>query len=63
MLQVKAKYSAQLVEVFRETFCWMPLAYVLGGRQGKGWLGVNRLVIDGGCHMGPAQGPQAQQQT
>ena len=27
--QVKHKYSTMMVDVFRETFCYMPLAYVL----------------------------------
>ena len=30
--QVKAKYSATLVELFRETFCHLPLADVLNSR-------------------------------
>ena len=32
MGQVKAKYSAAMVELFRETFCWLPLAHVLNKR-------------------------------
>ena len=32
MLQVKAKYSNMMVDVFRETFCWLPLAHVLNQR-------------------------------
>ena len=27
--EVKAKYSAQMAEVFRETFCWLPLGFVI----------------------------------
>lgn len=30
--EVKAKYTAQMAEVFRETFCWLPLGYVLAGK-------------------------------
>ena len=30
--QVKAKYSATLVDLFRETFCHLPLAHVLNGK-------------------------------
>lgn len=30
--EVRAKYSVTMNEVFRETFCWLPLAYVLGGK-------------------------------
>ncbi len=32
--QVKHKYTNTMAEVFRETFCWMPLAYVLQGMAG-----------------------------
>jgi diadenosine tetraphosphatase ApaH/serine/threonine PP2A family protein phosphatase len=39
VLQVKAKYNSMLVDVFRETFNWLPLAYVLGGKV---------LVVHGG---------------
>ena len=28
-LQIKAKYNAALVSLFREVFCWLPLAHVL----------------------------------
>ena len=31
-LQVKAKYTATMVDLFRETFCWLPLAHVLNKR-------------------------------
>jgi hypothetical protein len=31
-VQVKAKYNKTMVEVFRETFCWMPLGHVLAGK-------------------------------
>ena len=31
-VQVKAKYSSTLVDLFRETFCHLPLAHVLNGR-------------------------------
>ena len=31
-LQVKAKYSSMMVDLFRETFCWLPLAHVLNNR-------------------------------
>ncbi|GAB4818900.1 hypothetical protein N2152v2_005946 [Parachlorella kessleri] len=27
--EVRAKYNSTMVEVFRETFCWLPLGYVL----------------------------------
>eukprot|EP00201_Polytomella_parva_P018516 CAMPEP_0175057022 /NCGR_PEP_ID=MMETSP0052_2-20121109/11018_1 /TAXON_ID=51329 ORGANISM="Polytomella parva, Strain SAG 63-3" /NCGR_SAMPLE_ID=MMETSP0052_2 /ASSEMBLY_ACC=CAM_ASM_000194 /LENGTH=500 /DNA_ID=CAMNT_0016322159 /DNA_START=173 /DNA_END=1675 /DNA_ORIENTATION=- len=37
--EVKAKYSGVMAEVFRETFCWLPLAYCLNGRV---------LVLHGG---------------
>ncbi|KAL6764758.1 phosphatase 5-like protein [Haematococcus lacustris] len=37
--EVKAKYNSTMAEVFRETFCWMPLAYVLNGKV---------LVVHGG---------------
>ncbi len=38
-LQVRAKYNQTMCEVFRETFCWMPLAYVIQGAA----LGVRLL--------------------
>jgi serine/threonine-protein phosphatase 5 len=37
--EVKAKYSSVMAEVFRETFCWLPLAHVLNCRV---------LVVHGG---------------
>ena len=37
--QVKYKYNVTMGEVFRETFCWMPLAYVLNKKV---------LVLHGG---------------
>lgn len=27
--QIKAKYNSALVDLFRETFCWLPLAHLL----------------------------------
>jgi diadenosine tetraphosphatase ApaH/serine/threonine PP2A family protein phosphatase len=36
---VKAKYSATMSSLFRETFCWLPLAHLLNGRV---------LVLHGG---------------
>lgn len=30
--EVKAKYTAQMAEVFRETFCWLPLGYVINSK-------------------------------
>lgn len=30
--EVKAKYSSNMVDLFRETFCWLPLAHVLNKR-------------------------------
>lgn len=30
--QVKAKYTPQMAELFREAFCWLPLAHVLNKR-------------------------------
>lgn len=30
--EVRSKYTSTMVEVFRETFCWLPLGYVLGGK-------------------------------
>lgn len=38
-LQVKAKYNGQLVELFREVFCHLPLAHCLNSRV---------LVVHGG---------------
>lgn len=38
-LQVKHKYNETLAEVFRETFCWMPLAYTINKKV---------LVLHGG---------------
>lgn len=32
MLQVKAKYNSTMVDLFRETFCYLPLAHVLNGK-------------------------------
>lgn len=29
---MKHKYTAQMAEVFRETFCWLPLGFVVGGK-------------------------------
>ncbi len=37
--QVRAKYNSTLVDVFRETFCWLPLGYVLNSKV---------LVVHGG---------------
>lgn len=37
--EVKAKYTSTMAEVFRETFCWMPLAHVLNSRV---------LIVHGG---------------
>lgn len=31
-MQVKAKYNVMMANLFRETFCWLPLAHVLNGR-------------------------------
>jgi len=39
MLQVKAKYNMTMASLFRETFCWLPLAHCLNGRV---------LVVHGG---------------
>ncbi len=36
---MKAKYTDLMVEVFRETFCWLPLAHLLNGKV---------LVLHGG---------------
>lgn len=33
--EVKAKYNSMLSEVFRETFCWLPLCHVISGINGK----------------------------
>jgi hypothetical protein len=30
--EVKAKYTAQMAEVFRETFCWLPLGFVIADK-------------------------------
>lgn len=32
--EVKAKYSASFAELFHETFCWLPLGFVLNGARG-----------------------------
>lgn len=37
--EVKAKFGGQMVDVFRETFCWLPIAYCLGSKV---------LVLHGG---------------
>ncbi|KAL4858796.1 Serine/threonine-protein phosphatase 5 [Chlorella vulgaris] len=37
--EVKAKYSSQMADVFRETFCWLPLGYVINHKV---------LVVHGG---------------
>ena len=37
--QVKAKYNATMAELFREAFCWLPLAHCLNGKV---------LVVHGG---------------
>ncbi|PSC75771.1 Serine threonine-phosphatase 5 [Micractinium conductrix] len=37
--EVKAKYTAQMAEVFRETFCWLPLGFVINDKV---------LVVHGG---------------
>ncbi len=39
VLQISHKFSAQMVELFRDTFCWLPLAHVLDNRV---------LVVHGG---------------
>ena len=31
-LQISHKFSAQMIELFRDTFCWLPLAHVLDQR-------------------------------
>mmetsp|Transcript_24086 Transcript_24086/g.61749 ORF Transcript_24086/g.61749 Transcript_24086/m.61749 type:complete len:494 (-) Transcript_24086:75-1556(-) len=33
--EVKAKYNNMLSEVFRETFCWLPLCHVISGTSAK----------------------------
>lgn len=38
-MQVKHKYNATMADLFRETFCWLPLGHVLNGRV---------LVVHGG---------------
>jgi serine/threonine-protein phosphatase 5 len=38
-MQVKAKYSANMAEVFHEVFCWLPLAFVINQKV---------LVLHGG---------------
>lgn len=38
-LQVKAKYNATMADLFREAFCWLPLAHCLNGKV---------LVVHGG---------------
>lgn len=38
-LQITHKFSAQMIELFRDTFCWLPLAHVLDNRV---------LVVHGG---------------
>jgi hypothetical protein len=30
--QIKAKYNSLLVDLFRETFCWLPLAHLLSNK-------------------------------
>ena len=37
--QVKAKYNATMADLFREAFCWLPLAHCLNGKV---------LVVHGG---------------
>ncbi|KAI7844809.1 hypothetical protein COHA_001689 [Chlorella ohadii] len=37
--EVKHKFTAQMADVFRETFCWLPLGFVVGGKV---------LVVHGG---------------
>ena len=39
MLQVKHKYNAIMADIFKETFCWLPLGHVLNKRV---------LVVHGG---------------
>ena len=44
--EVKHKYTAQMADVFRETFCWLPLGFVVGGKvlvvSGVGGASVGR---------------------
>lgn len=42
--EVKHKYTAQMADVFRETFCWLPLGFVVGGKV----LVVSALGLQGG---------------
>ena len=39
MVQINHKFSAHMVDLFRDTFCWLPLAHVLDKRV---------LVVHGG---------------
>ena len=39
MLQVKHKYNGLMADIFKETFCWLPLGHVLNRRV---------LVVHGG---------------
>lgn len=32
ILQIRAKYNSVLVDLFRETFCWLPLAHLLSDK-------------------------------
>ena len=38
-MQISHKFSSQMIELFRDTFCWLPLAHVLDSRV---------LVVHGG---------------
>ena len=38
-MQISHKFSSQMIELFRDTFCWLPLAHVLDNRV---------LVVHGG---------------
>ena len=31
-MQITHKFSSQMIELFRDTFCWLPLAHVLDNR-------------------------------
>jgi hypothetical protein len=46
---VKAKYTAQMAEVFRETFCWLPLGFVIADKVLVVSRGRQSVYLLSGC--------------
>ena len=59
--QIKAKYNSLLVDLFRETFCWLPLAHLLSNKVlpeklGAWRSGCVRPLLSEGMGVGWVEG-------